>query len=160
MLGCLRETFQYILKISHPQKFYFAHKICIVLVPTLPFLVTLLPVPSIVMEESCVSWLPPQDLHSAPWCSNTGGLRICNLKKKKKLYKRFWQTDRVGQSQISSAFKRYMRSHLLDFSSFHTELSQFYQPSQHLTLLTLQELEIANLKAVGCDWFLLMHSCF
>lgn len=40
--GCLRATLHYILKIAHPQTFYFDHKICIDLVPTL-----------------CHSWWPP-----------------------------------------------------------------------------------------------------
>lgn len=51
-----------------------AHRICIDLVPTLPFLVTLLPAPSIVVEESCVAWLQqthcPGVLPTAPWCSD------------------------------------------------------------------------------------------
>jgi hypothetical protein len=63
MLQCLREVLQYILKISYPQKFYFAHKICIDLVPTLiPFLVILLPAPLIMVEQSSVSWL-----HQSHW---------------------------------------------------------------------------------------------
>ena len=63
MLGCFRAALQYILKISHPQKFYFAHKICIDLVPTLmPFLVVLLLTPSPVIEGGSLSWLHQNQL--------------------------------------------------------------------------------------------------
>lgn len=63
MLGCFRAALQYILKISHPQKFYFAHKICIDLVPTLmPFLVVLLLTLSAVVEQISMSWLHQKQL--------------------------------------------------------------------------------------------------
>lgn len=81
MLGCFRAALQYILKISHPQKFYFAHKICINLVPTLmPFLVVLL-TPSPMIEQSSISWLHQNQLRqlldSTLSDYDTVGLRIC-----------------------------------------------------------------------------------